>query len=672
MTIRSAILAACGGSGTQTDPYFPYTTLLLHGDGTNGAANKTFLDSSSNNFTITPNGNVTQGSFSPYGVNWSTQFDGSTAVLGAGASLFSTWTTANAATQTGTIEGFVYVNALQSAPANVWLNPSIISKGATYLTLAVSNTGNLVFYHFDGTARTITSSATVPLNTWTYVAVVLSGGTATLYIGGTAVGSGTWYGIQTAGLSTNVTLGQTTAGQFFNGFISNLRVSTSARSVSAPSAPYASDANTSLLTCQSNRFIDSTAPNVPKSGGLAITVTGTPKVTNFSPFAPASAYTPATYGGSGYFDGAGDYLTLTGQNLNVGPWTIECWVMFSSFSTNTSPHIFNFGASASNRFVVWRNNATGKLSFATINSGTANVTDGTTSPVVNAWYYVAAVNSSGSTKLYVNGVLEATNTSSIPAGSSWAIGTTQFSPLAADYLAGNVADFRVSSTARTITVPTAPLTTDANTSLLLNFTNAGIYDNTMLNDLETRGSAQISTVGPKFGTGSMVFDGSTAYLYLPGNAQSYAFGTGDFTVEFWLYLTSYGSGNQNIIEARNSATDTVNWAIYLENLSGVGTKQVRFFAANADRAATANNFPTGSWQFIELVRTSGVTKFYLNGSQVGSNYTDTNNYSTTQLYIGAYPYPSATAFLNGKIDELRVTKGIARTITVPTGPFPNQ
>jgi hypothetical protein len=48
------------------DPFFSSTTLLLPGNGTNGAQNNTFLDSSTNNFTITRNGNTTQGTFSPF------------------------------------------------------------------------------------------------------------------------------------------------------------------------------------------------------------------------------------------------------------------------------------------------------------------------------------------------------------------------------------------------------------------------------------------------------------------------------------------------------------------------------------------------------------------------------------------------------------------------------
>jgi hypothetical protein len=64
--LTAMLQAAAGAGGEETDPNFNQTVLLLHGDGTNGAQNNTFLDSSTNNFTITRNGNTTQGTFSPF------------------------------------------------------------------------------------------------------------------------------------------------------------------------------------------------------------------------------------------------------------------------------------------------------------------------------------------------------------------------------------------------------------------------------------------------------------------------------------------------------------------------------------------------------------------------------------------------------------------------------
>ena len=75
----------------QRDQYWPYTTLLLHGDGTNGAQNNTFLDSSTNNFTITRNGNTTQGAFTPYDPNgyWSNYFNGSSSITAGSNTAFA-------------------------------------------------------------------------------------------------------------------------------------------------------------------------------------------------------------------------------------------------------------------------------------------------------------------------------------------------------------------------------------------------------------------------------------------------------------------------------------------------------------------------------------------------------------------------------------------------------
>ncbi len=96
---RSAIAAA-------VDAYFNRVTLLLPGNGTNGAQNNTFLDSSTNNFSITRNGNTTQGTFSPFSqTGWSNYFDGSSSLSYAANADF------NFGTGTFTVEGWAYITA---------------------------------------------------------------------------------------------------------------------------------------------------------------------------------------------------------------------------------------------------------------------------------------------------------------------------------------------------------------------------------------------------------------------------------------------------------------------------------------------------------------------------------------------------------------------------------
>ena len=85
MATKQKLLGAAAGFGAD-DPDFKHTTLLLDFDGTSGDANNTFTDSGSVGATVTENGDAIQGSFSPYGDNWSVYFDGSNDRLDVGSS----------------------------------------------------------------------------------------------------------------------------------------------------------------------------------------------------------------------------------------------------------------------------------------------------------------------------------------------------------------------------------------------------------------------------------------------------------------------------------------------------------------------------------------------------------------------------------------------------------
>ena len=82
---------------------------------------------------------------------------------------------------------------------------------------------------------------------------------------------------------------------------------------------------------------------------------------------------------------------------------------------------------------------------------------------------------------------------------------------------------------------------------------------------------------------------------------------------------------------------------------------------------------TGQWYHIAVCRASGSTRMFVNGTQVGSTYVDTTTYLQTPVFIGS-SYLGTTELLNGYIDDMRVTKGLARytaNFTPPTTAFPN-
>jgi len=216
------------------------------------------------------------------------------------------------------------------------------------------------------------------------------------------------------------------------------------------------------------------------------------------------------------------------------------------------------------------------------------------------------------------------------------------------------------------TPPTAPLTAISGTSLLLNFTNAGVLDATAKNDLETVGNAQISTAQSKWGGASIAFDGTGDYLPSnPSTSNLYAFGTGDFTIEFWLRLGSV-SGNQSLVDIRPTGTNGLYPLIYTNTTSLI-------YYVNSATQISGGTLSTGTWYHVAVSRSGTSTKMFLDGTQIGSTYTDSNNYlaGTGAPWVGTFR--DGTGALNGYIDDLRITKGVARytaNFTAPTAAFP--
>jgi len=670
----TAMIASIFSGGVTADPYYEYTTLLLPGSGTNGAQNNTFLDSGTANggvgFPITRNGNTTQGTFSPFSqTGWGNYFNGNS-YLSAGTTLFN-YTTGNASTTTFTIEAFIYLNSYQTT-ANVYHNPCIIGKGDVYLNLGVNGSGNLTFYHYDGTVRSITGSSIIPLTTWTYVAVTVTGGTATLYVNGTSVGSGTWYGIQAAGQNTTSLIGRASTNAsslYINGYISNLRVSTVARTIATPTTAYTNDANTALLTAQSNRFIDNS------SSPITLTVTGSPTVVAFSPFNPTASWSAATNGGSGYFDGSGDYLSVansTSLQLSNADWTIECWV----YVTSTTGNQRIISQSDSNyEFAFYM--ASGALTAYSFQSaGTQNFAISMGTLVVNQWYHIAATRSGSTIRAFVNGsqVGSATFSGTIDTRTGgWKIGSSY---TGTENFSGYITDSRiVKGTAvytAAFTPPTAPLTAITNTSLLLNFTNAGIYDATSKNDLETVGNAQISNTTAKFGSTSMSFDGTDDRL-TNNNANNplISLGTGDFTIEGWIYANTV-AGERGFLQIsdtvgglKTSYTTGIHFAL------GASPYRLNFNVGGTDVSSGSTYIAINTWYHIAATRSSGSVRLFINGTLVGGPTTVTTDLTGQYICVGGY---YNTSFLwNGYIQDLRITKGYARytsNFTAPTAAFP--
>jgi hypothetical protein len=218
----------------------------------------------------------------------------------------------------------------------------------------------------------------------------------------------------------------------------------------------------------------------------------------------------------------------------------------------------------------------------------------------------------------------------------------------------------------TITVPTALPTQTSSTSLLMNFTNAGIWDSTGRSTVRTVDSIAVSTVESKFGTGS---------IYVPGSGNGWAYTTispdavmvlpGDFTIEAWAYSTNIANLFR-VFGIGDSALASGMSAIYFRN-DGV------YSYGNATQFISSGTTQSqDTWYHLALVRSGSTMTMYKDGVSVG-----TTTYSGT---FSSYPYIASAnnagniyAEGSGYIYDLRVTKGVARyteNFTPANYPFP--
>ena len=164
------------------------------------------------------------------------------------------------------------------------------------------------------------------------------------------------------------------------------------------------------------------------------------------------------------------------------------------------------------------------------------------------------------------------------------------------------------------------------------------------------GNAQISTAQSKFGGASMLFDGAGDYLSVSSNS-ALTLGTGDFTIEFWLYPSSSLAYHRAIIDTRSGFTDTgvafFQYGLVLE-----------VYGSNLKVSSAAAALTINTWQHVALVRQSGTCQIYVGGTASGSSATYSSNLTSSVVRIAQNVANSH--FYVGYIDDLRITKGVAR------------
>jgi hypothetical protein len=351
-------------------------------------------------------------------------------------------------------------------------------------------------------------------------------------------------------------------------------------------------------------------------------------------------------------------------DLGTGTFTLEAWVYRT---VSGSVNIFHGSSAGLILYINSSNKAVVRL------YGTADLLTSADNVAINTWTHVAVARSGTTLSMWLNGSRSSggtvTNSSNF-AQTGVIIGTNDiFTGLYSGYMSSvrlvkGTAVY--DPTLTQITVPTSPLTAVSGTSILLNFTNAGIRDAAAKNVLETVGDAKISTAQSKWGGSSIAFDGTGDYLVSRYPiADMSAFGAGDFTIEMWIRFTNAAPTPERIfLDFRPGTLNQIAPMFY------VLSNTIRYYVNGADRI-TSGTISSGQWYYLAVTRSGTTTRMFIDGTQSGSTYTDSNSYISGASYPVIGAARDGTQGIDGYIQDLRITRGYARTITAsPTGAFP--
>lgn len=686
MSTRTQMLAAMFGSGGPKDDEWENVALLLNaetGDPANGAQNSTFLDSSSNSITITEgstSGNpYSQNSVGPFLDHWA---------VSKGSTNNGRYRMAN---------GVDLVSASGDFTVEAWVvsdgsaNALFAVNAASFPALMVFGTGSIYASSSGSSWDVYSNQSTTSIGDllWHHFALVRDGTTFAVFVDGTRYIYNASFSASLNTPSGGVDLfshnGSSAWGTNGSPLISNLRVTNTVvydptvSSLTVPSGPLTAISGTQILTCASAKFEDLSSNGYTPTFG-----TGDVYCVPQSPFPATTEYNKSTLGGSAFSDNTQASIHYTsGTAVGTTNFTIEGFYYFSILSDYRYSTLFSLNENGAYGVFVQHDNVTGQTNLYVSSNGSSydifSAQNLGFTLVVGQWQHHALVRDGTTWSYYVDGsrVWTATASATLATGSQNSAigGRRQDGGGSGQQMRGYVANFRFSLTARysgtSLTVPTAPFSSDGNTQLLCLFANGGILDAATKVPLVPIEDAEISTAQAGIGTRSIIFDGTGDYLFMPALA---ALELGrDFTIEFMLRPAA---ANGAPLRLQHQLNGYAAQAIYLDP-----SWNLQFYSSSTgttwDIASAVSIAPTMTanvWAWVAITRSGNTYSTYVGGVRTATFSNSSTPISGNPSAIGA-DFTGATNY-NGYIDQLRITKGVARytgaSYVVPTEQYPTR
>lgn len=547
-----------------------------------------------------------------------------------------------------------------------------------------SNNLKTTIYYDTGFGLNLSGSWTPSDSTWYHIALVRNGATTSLYADGTSVASDTSQTMRTPNYCLVVGRNGPNNNGYFNGWIDEFRFTKGLARWTANFTPPSAAADNPSYDygyTKSLLHFDGTdgSTTITDSTGKSWSVVGTAQLdTAQKNFGSASLL----------LDGDSDYITTsdsTDFTMGSGDWTFDCWIRAAS--TSSGNHIVFVHAALGN--YSWLNlRRTGStLNFCSSANGSSwgiadNVTIGTV--VQDTWHHVAIARSGNNLNYFFDGTktgtIDVTGVTFMDSSDPVYIGSSGSD----QYWDGWIDELRISKGIARWTANFTPPTSAYDyleTKSLLHFNepdgstytkdtaaNWSIDGAQQFYDEKGKvwtvaGNAQLDTAQYKW-TASGLFDGSGDYISTPDHAD-FNFGSGDFTIDFWLYPLTGTTKCCVWSDVDGPATAIfVNYPNYRSITIAVSTNGTSWNLINPDPGGngvgTTDKLTVLSWNHVAFVRNGNNWRTYINGTvdlNIAASGTVADSSGTK--YIG-YLYAGDPCYLYGQLDEFRISKGIAR------------
>ena len=558
---------------------------------------------------------------------------------------------------------------------------------------------NETIYAIVGSTQITTTADGVYNNCWWHFAMVRNSGTLKLYINGRERGSSS----DSTNLSSNQPLNigrYGGGGNGYFGYIADFRIvkgtAVYTGAFSPPIAPVTKTGGTYLSTTNVNTNIPSghtkLLVNLNAANIVNYSHTGNFQITN--DVVTNQSVVKHTGKNTIYFDGNGDRLMNdagvpqrdTGK-MRVTDFTMEMYVRVAGAnSSNTDQLIYDTrDGSSTGQFSWYWSHSQSRIYLSYVSDGAVNASFAAS---YNTWYHIALVRHNFYIRVYVDGVQinENPNSTSIDVyyahiGQRYTAGPNSFNGHLYNlrysggdgYQGQQGARYPWQPIAQTLTTTNSTradaTVTASNTKLLIGHAATIVDGSSVGATISNEGSVPVeSTIVPASGMKAVSFNGTDQYLSTQSSSTNYQIGTGQFTLEAWIYPTSPGSNSEFIACFHQGTTRKLAFYIpgWHQTYNSGKLNVYDYITSSHIIGGTASEvYPNRDcvlfyhWHHVALSRDgSNNMRLFLNGNLL-AKVSNTSNYDNDQITFGRRPdgTPSSPLWYEGYISNARFIKG---------------